>query len=83
MSLNTDMEPDESGLTNAVIGRLGAILKDTANALHGGPMKNGWWSWHDLADRAKALVKENRMLKAENKKLHTRLNKIMDGGRKR
>ena len=32
--------------------RLAKILSDTANALHGGPLPNGFWSWHDLAELA-------------------------------
>lgn len=31
-------------------GKLARILHTTANALHGGEMENGLWSWHDLAD---------------------------------
>jgi hypothetical protein len=32
--------------------RMTKILNETANALHGGPLKNGLWSWHDLAELA-------------------------------
>jgi hypothetical protein len=28
--------------------RLADILTRTADALHGGPLPDGWWSWHDL-----------------------------------
>lgn len=34
--------------------KLTRILHDTANALHGGPLENGLWSFHDLADLATA-----------------------------
>lgn len=29
------------------------ILHRTADALHGGPLENGMWSWHDLPELAK------------------------------
>jgi len=35
--------------------RLGQILHDTSNALHGGPKENGLWSFHDLPELAMAL----------------------------
>jgi hypothetical protein len=41
--------------------RLAELLTGTANALHGGPLKNGSWSWHDLpvlAEQAIAKIKE-------------------------
>jgi hypothetical protein len=36
-----------------VLGRLAKILTDTTNAFHDGPLENGLWSWHDLAERAR------------------------------
>jgi hypothetical protein len=44
--------------------RLSAILDATANALHGGPMKNGLWSFHDLPELA--LEAMNRIAKLED-----------------
>jgi hypothetical protein len=32
--------------------RLAQLLDETANALHGGPMENGMWSFHDLPELA-------------------------------
>lgn len=43
--------------------RLATILENTANALHGRPHKNGFWSWHDLAERATRLRAERDRLK--------------------
>lgn len=39
----------------ALRDRMSQILRDTANALHGGPLGDGYWSWHDLADLATQL----------------------------
>jgi len=36
--------------------RMRKILDETANALHGGPLKNGLWSWHDLPALAEELL---------------------------
>ena len=38
-----------------VMDRMRDLLVRTANALHGGPMPNGSWSWHDLPELATAL----------------------------
>lgn len=35
--------------------RMSDILHRTANAVHGGPLENGWWSWHDLPELADGL----------------------------
>lgn len=32
--------------------RMASILSKTANALHGGPLETGLWSWHDLPELA-------------------------------
>lgn len=32
--------------------RMNEILDATANALHGGRLRHGLWSWHDLAELA-------------------------------
>jgi AcrR family transcriptional regulator len=48
-------EAQESDEEDALRERMSKILTDTANELHGGPYKNGLWSWHDLAELAKAL----------------------------
>lgn len=34
--------------------RMNEILDATANALHGGRLRHGLWSWHDLAELAQA-----------------------------
>jgi hypothetical protein len=48
--------------TNAEIEQLleqmREILNRTANALHGGPLEMGMWSWHDLPELAEALYKK-------------------------
>lgn len=38
--------------------RMAKILNETANALHGGPFKNGLWPWHDLAELAAQLLQD-------------------------
>ncbi len=45
--------------------KMSKILDDTANALHGGRMENGLWSWHDLAELTEDL--RNRLDTAEAK----------------
>jgi len=32
--------------------RMSAILRQVADALHGGPLEDGYWSWHDLPELA-------------------------------
>jgi hypothetical protein len=44
---------------------LSKILTDTANELHGGPLENGLWSWHDLAELAKAMRERAERAEAE------------------
>ena len=39
-------------------GRMEKILHETANALHGGPLEHGSWSWHDLPELAAQLLKD-------------------------
>lgn len=34
--------------TERNVARMAGLLHDTANALHGGPLSGGMWSWHDL-----------------------------------
>lgn len=43
--------------------RLAALLSSTANALHGGKLQNGAWSWHDLPELATALRLERDRFK--------------------
>lgn len=43
---------DEEG---ALRGRMDDLLSRTAIALHGGPLENGLWSWHDLPELAAGL----------------------------
>ena len=55
---NEELRAEIEGLTAEMVtreaesmeweDRLATLLKDTANALHGGPLANGLWSWHDL-----------------------------------
>ena len=46
-----ELQREEELTMNLVAGQ-GNILRDVANALHGGPLKNGWWSHHDLSEIA-------------------------------
>lgn len=41
-----------------LVDRLGKLLHDTANVLHGGPMENGLWSYHDIPELT-AKLKES------------------------
>jgi len=45
--------------------RLSNILDRTANALHGGPMDKGLWSFHDLPDLATALRSKLELAKTK------------------
>ncbi len=49
---------DEMEDSDKLRDRLSEILTETANALHGGPLKNGSWSFHDLAERAHQLQEQ-------------------------
>ena len=40
--------------------KLANILRRTANALHGGPLPNGLWSFHDLPELATKLKEEKK-----------------------
>lgn len=51
--LDADMKENDS-----LRKRMATILNETANALHGGELENGLWSWHDLAERAQTLMRE-------------------------
>jgi hypothetical protein len=42
----------EEELNCALINKQGDILRGVANALHGAPLVDGWWSHHDLAEIA-------------------------------
>jgi hypothetical protein len=42
----------EEADTGALVTRQAEILNAVADALHGGPLQDGWWSHHDLADIA-------------------------------
>jgi hypothetical protein len=46
-----ELEEEAEG-TYQLITRQGQILQAIANALHGGPLEDGWWSHHDLAEMA-------------------------------
>jgi hypothetical protein len=41
--------------SDALRDRMSEILRGTANALHNGPLENGYWSWHDLPELADGL----------------------------
>lgn len=43
-----------------LVGRLSKRLEDVANALHGGPLENGLWSFHDLPELAAQLLKDKK-----------------------
>jgi hypothetical protein len=40
--------------------RMSEQLTEIANALHGGPLRDGYWSWHDLPARTRAAMRELR-----------------------
>lgn len=46
---------NELNIADALIGRLSKRLNATAEALHGGPHRDGLWSWHDLPDLVERL----------------------------
>lgn len=50
----TELEQDLDEV-HATLSRTGDILRNTANAIHGGPLKNGFWSHHDLPELVKIL----------------------------
>jgi hypothetical protein len=39
-----------------LVDRLGKLLHDTANVLHGGPKENGLWSYHNVPELAEELT---------------------------
>lgn len=45
----------ESAEDEALREQMAQILHATAVALHGGPLVNGLWSWHDVPERAERL----------------------------
>jgi hypothetical protein len=58
-----------------LITRLNKILTDSANAVHGGPMPNGMWSFHNIPELIIKLREEIEELKQkierlENESLH-------------
>lgn len=69
--LNRENESKIAGLIvqveeyDALHQTLSKILTNTANELHGGPLENGMWSWHDLAELAKALRESQKKAVAE------------------
>jgi hypothetical protein len=40
--------------------RMSLILRQTADALHDGPLENGYWSWHNLPALAEELQEQLR-----------------------
>jgi len=45
--------------------RMSLILRQTADALHGGPLADGYWSWHDLPELVDDLQTELIMVRSE------------------
>ena len=45
---------------NRVLSKQSDILRRTANALHGGPLENGYWSHHDLPELVEQLREDLR-----------------------
>jgi hypothetical protein len=41
--------------SDALRDKMTVILRNTADALHGGPLDDGYWSWHDLPELATQL----------------------------
>ena len=54
----------EAELCENLVGRQARILRTVANALHGGELKNGEWSHHDLGEIAIAKMAEIHRLRA-------------------
>lgn len=54
----------EATLSESLIGRQAHILRKVANALHGGELKNGEWSHHDLGEIAIEKMAEIHRLRA-------------------
>jgi hypothetical protein len=50
--------------SDALRDKMTVILRNTADALHGGPLDDGYWSWHDLAEIAATLYEDNHNLQA-------------------
>jgi hypothetical protein len=48
--------------TECLCNRLSDLLEKTANALHGGPLENGYWSFHDLPELATKLKERSLCL---------------------
>jgi hypothetical protein len=55
---------EEEETSDNVRKRQSDLLRGVANALHGGPLEDGWWSHHDLPELARTLVAENERLRA-------------------
>jgi hypothetical protein len=60
----------EADVYDSLVGRQGDILRKVANVLHGGELKDGYWSHHDLADLAAALIAERDRLKELLRQAH-------------
>lgn len=58
----------EEELNFALITKQSDILRVVADALHGGPLQDGWWSHHDLGELAQrqhgALVEARDLIKS-------------------
>jgi hypothetical protein len=48
--------------TECLCNRLSDLLEKTANALHGEPLENGYWSFHDLPELATKLKERSLCL---------------------
>lgn len=53
--------------------KMTGILHRTSNALHGKPHPSGFWSWHDLPERAQKLREELAATQREREKARRRL----------
>lgn len=51
--------------------RLAELLTQTANALHEGPLENGFWSWHDLPQLVHELQNKLKTLESQNENVST------------
>jgi hypothetical protein len=63
-------EADEDALLRQ---RMRRILRRTADALHGGSLEDGYWSWHDLPEIAERLRREGNEAAEREALLKTRL----------
>jgi hypothetical protein len=75
---STNTTPDSNDTTIScdddiimLLEQQGALLDQTANALHGGPLPHGRRTWHDLPERAAAVTTELAAQRALSRQLAT------------